>query len=136
MFKEGQHYSRTNEMQILGVLMLFYESGKFIDQIRPEWFYDDRNRLVFETITRLKASGTFSITSVFTALSAAGYSRHGTTNMAWHLTKCTDQITGVYGFRYGLAMLQGMYRYRQIETKAASNLTINSTDNLPSNDFE
>ncbi len=135
-FKSGEHYSRLNEMQVLGVLSMFPEAAKFVDSIKMEWFYDDVNRAIFEVIADLKAKGTFNINSIITELDRVRGGLFQNQSTAWAVTRCTDKITGVHGFKYGLAMLEGMYNYRQAEIKVNSESQLGKNQNQPDNDFE
>lgn len=132
---DGKHYSRANERAILAIFMMAPESHKFIHLIKPEWFYDDRNRTVCNAILAICETGSFSIQAVNTYLLSKGVTNLGQDFTAWYLTECSRGITGVHGFRYGLAMLEGMYKLRQAEVRAQTK-TIFSRSNYPTNDFE
>lgn len=128
-YKNGIHYSRENEKNILGCFMLSPDCIPWINRVKREWFYDDTNRSIFDTIKKLQVFGyDFNAKSVF--MMAEG-------KIPPHLiTDCMNHVPGgPHGFKYGLAMLQGMYNYRQSMTKANQPTTLTEKTKKP-NDFE
>lgn len=129
----GKHYSRRNEMQILGIMMLFPEAKPFIEKINQAWFYDDRHKRIFGAIMELSLKGSFSIISVATFMCAKDPSDK---DLPYYLTRCTDEITGVYGFKYGIAMLEGMAGLRRAESRSQDKTVSQPTINRQDNEFD
>ena len=128
-FINGIHYSRGNEKNILGCFMISPESALWIPRVKREWFYDDTNRAIFDTILKLHAAGfTFSAQSICMALEGS---------LPLHIvTDCMNHVPGgVHGFKYGLSMLQGMYNYRKAIAKTIQPTTFIPETKKP-NDFE
>jgi replicative DNA helicase len=113
--KAGIHYAKEIENAVLGICLLEKEAfGRIYQTLKPEVFYMDDNRQVFETMLLMYSDNQpLDMLTVWQRMVQDDRQLHET-NIAWYLTRLVQDVVSSVHLEYHAHLLLEMYRRREM----------------------